>query len=175
MKNGRHRFPEPEARILTSLVWSNSLNEQHYKGKETGSLRLFYNYTKRSFNYFNYYRFMFWLTGVFADFEVAEWTKQAHFPLQSRFNRRKHDRADDLEVGARLGGCMRSDTWLTHLVQHHIADGWEPLGLLYAGGHELEAQQEVSVVLALSTGLRQVCGSKKRFRHEERRTETGEL
>lgn len=56
---------------------------------------------------------------------------------------------------------MQSDDWKTHLVQHHIADGWEPLGLLYAGGHELEAQQEVSVVLPLSTGLRQICGSKE--------------
>lgn len=66
---------------------------------------------------------------------------------------------------------MRSNTWLTHLVQHHIADGWEPLRLLCAGGHELEAQQEVSVVLPLSTGLRQVCGSKSRFRQEERSKE----
>lgn len=68
---------------------------------------------------------------------------------------------------------MRTNSWLTHLVQHHIADGREPLRLLYAGGHELEAQQEVSVVLALSTGLRQVC-SKTRGKKKER-TETGEL
>lgn len=63
---------------------------------------MFYNYTKRSFNCFNYYHFMFWLTGVFADFEVAEWTKQAHQPLSpsepfQQANRRKQERAGDLE------------------------------------------------------------------------------
>lgn len=57
--------------------------------------------------------------------------------------------------------------WLTHLVQHHITDGWEPLRLLYAGGHELEAQQEVPVILTLPTGIGQVWTTKKFEREGE--------
>lgn len=49
---------------------------------------------------------------------------------------------------------------VTYLVQHHIADRWEPLRLLYAGRHELEAQQEVPVILTLPTGLSQVWTTK---------------
>lgn len=58
----------------------------------------------------------------------------------------------------------------TDLVQHHVADGREPLGLLYAGGHELEAQQEVPVILTLRTRLRQVCAVQRQVPH----TKTGE-
>jgi len=48
------------------------------------------------------------------------------------------------------------DNWPTHLVQHHVTDGRETLRLLDAGGDELEAQQEVPVVLALPTVIGQV-------------------
>lgn len=58
--------------------------------------------------------------------------------------------------------------WLTHLVQHHITDWREPFRLLYAGRHELEAQQEVPVILTLSTRLCQVCTIKKCLRWKER-------
>lgn len=44
-----------------------------------------------------------------------------------------------------------------YLVQHHVTDWREPLGLLCAGGHELEAQQEVPGILPLRSRLRQVC------------------
>lgn len=55
---------------------------------------------------------------------------------------------------------------VTYLVQHHVTDGWEPLRLLYAGGHELEAQQEVPVVLTLPTGLRQVWSTEEKEKVE---------
>lgn len=55
-----------------------------------------------------------------------------------------------------------------YLVQHHIADGREPLGLLCAGGHELEAQQEVPVILTLRTRLCQVCDTKGRDKEQIR-------
>lgn len=54
------------------------------------------------------------------------------------------------------------NTCFIYLVQHHVADGWEPFGFLCAGGHELEAQQEVPGILTLRTRLRQVCGKGER-------------
>ena len=45
---------------------------------------------------------------------------------------------------------------LAHLVQYHVTDWWEPLRLLNAGRHELEAEQVVPVVLSLPAALRQV-------------------
>lgn len=53
-------------------------------------------------------------------------------------------------------GCV------TYLVQHHVADGRKPLGLLCAGGHELEAQQEGPFILTLRTRFRQVCAERQR-------------
>ncbi len=52
--------------------------------------------------------------------------------------------------------CAFCNYYLSHLIQHYITDGWEPLRLLYARRHELEAQQEVPVILTLPSCLRQI-------------------
>lgn len=64
--------------------------------------------------------------------------------------------------------CRDIYNCLTHLVQHHIADGWQSLRLLYAGGHELKPQQEVPVILTLPIGVSQVWTTKQGLRGKER-------
>lgn len=53
-----------------------------------------------------------------------------------------------------------------HLVQHHVADRGESFRLLDACRHELEAQQELSVVLTLPASLSQIWTARKVPRKE---------